>query len=156
MADRHSPTAGTAAGIPLRELLEKFYKGFSGDTALIDQTVTPDWEDLPPHPGQEPGPDGIKPLIENIGGSFANFSIAIHDVVDGRATDGNGLVGVRGAMLGTHIGEMFGVPATGREYSITIHEFHEIRDGRIARTWHLEDWFGWRAEATGAPSTEGE
>lgn len=137
----------------LRELLEMFYRGFSGDTTLIEQSVTSGWEDIPPHPGQVPGPDGIKPLIEDIGASFASFHIVVHDVVDGRGADGNGLVGVRGAMRGTHMGEFFGVPATGREYSITIHEFHEIRDGRIARTWHLEDWFGWLSEAGGVPAS---
>ncbi len=139
-----------ATDTSLRELVDTFYEGFSGDMALLTQAVTPDWEDIPPAPGQGPGPDGAKPIIEGIGSTFANFRIVVNDIVDGRGADGNGMIAVRAAMQGRHIGEFFGVPATNRDYSIAIHEFHEIRDGQIARTYHLEDWAGWLNEARAA------
>lgn len=101
----------------------------------------------PPPPGQGPGPDGIKSIIEEIVAVWADFHIVVHDVVDGRGTGGNGLVAVRGSIRGTHVGEFFGVPATELDYSISIHEFCEIRDGQIARTWHLEDLVQWSGQA---------
>ncbi|MFI5567367.1 ester cyclase [Streptomyces sp. NPDC051740] len=54
-----------------------------------------------------------------------------------------GLVAVRGALAGTLRGEFLGVPPNGKYDEITIHEFHEIDDGRVERSWHLEDLHGW-------------
>lgn len=81
-------------------------------------------------------------MIDGNGTSFADFRITVADLVDGRGPDGNGMIAVRGEMRGTHVGEMFGVAPSGRQVGITVHEFHEVKDGRLARTWHLEDWFG--------------
>jgi len=127
---------------PLHQLVETFYRAFSGDTDLLDKVVAPDWEDIPLSPGQGPGPDGIKPMIHGIGRSFTDFHIVVHDVIDGRGADGNGTIGVRAEMRGTHTGDMFGIPGTDRTVTIPIHEFHLVQEGRLARTWHLEDWFG--------------
>lgn len=56
----------------------------------------------------------------------------------------NGLTGraaVRAQITGTHRGEFFGIPATGKPIAIAIHEFHHLTEDRITHTWHLEDWF---------------
>lgn len=138
----------------LQPLVETFYRAFSGDTDLLDEVVTADWEDIPAAPGQLSGPDGIKPIIKAISTSISNFKIVVHDVIDGRGSDGNGKIGVRGEMRGTHTGEMFGIPATGREVRIPIHEFHHVTDGKLARTWHLEDWMGFFQQVGQAPRLE--
>jgi len=135
----------------LDQLIATFYRAFTGETDLLDEVVTPDWEDIPLNPGQGPGPDGIKPMIKGIGQSFTNFEIVVHDIVDGRNADGNGRIGVRGEMRGTHTGDIFGIPATGREVRVPIHEFHQVQDGRLTRTWHLEDWFGFFHQVGQAP-----
>jgi len=135
----------------LNHLVETFYRAFSGDTDLLNEVVTPDWEDLPAAPGQPPGPDGIKPMIKGIGASLSNFKIVVNEVIDGRGKDGNGKIGVRGEMRGTHTGEMFGIPATGRDVVIPIHEFHEVTNGKLAKTWHLEDWMGFFQQVGQAP-----
>ena len=49
-------------------------------------------------------------------------------------------------LSGRHVGAWMGVPATGREFSIAMHELHHIAGGRIAHTWDLEDWAGWREQ----------
>jgi len=141
---------------PLQQLVETFYRAFSGDTDLLDGVVTPDWEDIPLGPGQAPGPAGIKPMIKGIGESFTGFEIVVHDVIDGRGEDGNGKIGVRAEMRGTHTGEIFGIPASGKTVSIPIHEFHDVHDGRLARTWHLEDWFGFFTQIGHAPVIGGD
>ncbi|WP_435590911.1 ester cyclase [Nocardia sp. bgisy118] len=140
---------------PPDELLATFYRAFSGEVDLLDTVLTPDWEDIPLAPGQAPGRDGIKPLIAAFSQAFAEVKVVIHAIVDGRDDNGDGLVGVRGEICGTHRGEWFGVPGSGREVHIPIHEFHEIAAGRIVRTWHLEDWFGW-FQQVGAWSAEKE
>lgn len=140
----------------LNQLLTTFYRAFSGEASLLEGVVTPDWEDIPLNPGQGPGPDGIKPLIEGISQSFANFHIVITDVIDARTPDGNGKVGVRGEMRGTHVGDMFGIPGTGKDVVVGIHEFHLVENGRLRRTWHQEDWLGFFYQVGQAPKIGGE
>lgn len=65
------------------------------------------------------------------------MKIVIHEIV-GSA----GGAGVRARIVGTHAGEIFGVPPTGKSVEIALHEFHHLKNGRITHTWHLEDWFG--------------
>ncbi|WP_225625885.1 ester cyclase [Streptomyces werraensis] len=103
-------------------------------------------------PGQAIGRVGAAPLIHGIAQVFEYFRIVVHQIVDGRDSDGSGFVGVRGEMGGVHSGEMFGVPPTGREFQIPIHEFHGLVDGRIVRTCHLEDWLDWFRQVDATPT----
>jgi len=139
---------------PLHQLVATFNRAFSGDTDLLDRVVTPDWEHIPLNPGQGPGPGGTKPTINGIGQSFTDVEIVVHEVIGGRGSDGNGKGGVRTEMRGTPTGALFGIAATGQAVSIPIHEFHDVHDvhdGRLARTWHLEDWFGFVNQVGQAP-----
>jgi ketosteroid isomerase-like protein len=47
---------------------------------------------------------------------------------------------VRGEVAGTPAGELFGVPHTGKSFRIMAIDIQTIRDGKIARTYHLENW----------------
>jgi predicted ester cyclase len=126
----------------VRLTVETFYRAFAGEPDLLAGVVTPEWEDIPRGPGQAPGPDGVRPTIEMIGTALSGATITVHDLVDGRGPDGDGRIAVRAELRGTHVGALLGVPPTDREVSIPMHEFHQITSGRIAVTWHLEDWFG--------------
>ncbi|KAA0920583.1 ester cyclase [Streptomyces apricus] len=136
----------------IEDLIGTFYAAFSGKPELLDDIVAEDWDDIPLGPGQDPGRAGAAPLIKGIGAAFDDFRVVVHQIVDGRGPDGNGFVGVRGEMRGVHSGETFGVAATGREFRIRIHEFHELADGRIVRTWHLEDWLAWFRQVDASPT----
>ena len=118
--------------------VETLYRAFNDHAPdLLDEAVTPDWQDIPLAPGQGPGPEGLKPIVRAFIAAFPDINIAIKEIVgaEGRA-------GVRALITGTHKGEWFGVAPTNRPVSIPIHEFHHFADGRITHTWHLEDWFG--------------
>lgn len=121
-----------------RRTVEAFYRAFAGEPDLLDQVLTPDWQDIPLLPGQGPGPEGIKPLIRAFKAAIPDLAVIVHDAM----RDGD-RIGVRAAITGTHAGEWFGVAPTGRAFTITLHEFHRIENGRLTHTWHLEDWFGW-------------
>lgn len=117
--------------------LETFYRAFTDQKPdLLDEVVTPDWDDIPLAPGQGPGPAGLKPIIQGFAKAFPDVRIVIEDVMGG-----HGRAGVRAKITGTQRGDFFGIPATDKPVSIAIHEFHEFSKGRIRRTWHLEDWF---------------
>ncbi|WP_394845805.1 ester cyclase [Pendulispora brunnea] len=127
---------GLAAGD--LQIVQTFYRAFSDKKPeLLDEAVTPDWEDIPLAPGQGPGPDGLKPILQSIVAAFPDLRIHVEDVIGS-----HGRIGVRAKITGTHRGEFFGIAATNRPISVALHEFHEMDNGRIKRTWHLEDWFG--------------
>lgn len=121
-----------------RLAVETLYRAFNEhNTDLVDQAVTPDWDDIPLAPGQGPGPEGIKPIIREFVEAMPDVQIIVHDLLQLP-----GRIAVRAEITGTHKGVLMGIPATGKQVSFRIHEFHELDGQRITRTWHLEDWFG--------------
>ncbi|MFE6925381.1 ester cyclase [Nocardia sp. NPDC057663] len=122
-------------------MIKTFYRGLSGDVGLLDDVLAPGWSDNSSGPAS--GRDEIESLVAAVNHAFSGFTIVVETIVDGREEDGNGMVAVRGEMRGVHEGEWLGVPATGRAVRIRIHEFHEIADGLVVRSWGLEDWFSW-------------
>ncbi len=59
----------------------------------------------------------------------------IHDVI----INDNYIV-IRGTGSGTPIADFFGVPPSGKSFAIMAIDIHEVVDGKIARTWHVEGW----------------
>jgi len=47
---------------------------------------------------------------------------------------------VRGEVTGTPAGDLFGVPHTGKSFKIMTIDIQTIKDGKIAKTFHLENW----------------
>nr|WP_321985254.1 ester cyclase [uncultured Lichenicoccus sp.] len=133
----------------VRATVDTFYQAFAGEPDLLDQVVTPGWQDIPLAPGQEPGRDGIKPMIRLFKEAFPDLAITVHDVI----ADGD-RIGVRAEITGTHAGAWFGVLPSGRRFSIPLHEFHRIENGRLTHTWHLEDWFGWLNQVGAWPTNK--
>uniref|UniRef100_UPI003A938C71 ester cyclase n=1 Tax=Hoeflea sp. TaxID=1940281 RepID=UPI003A938C71 len=43
---------------------------------------------------------------------------------------------------GTPVTPFFGVDGEGRSFDIMTIDIHELEDGVIARTYHVEDWAG--------------
>ena len=54
---------------------------------------------------------------------------------------GNKII-VRGEASGTPSAELMGVPYGGKAFRIMSIDVHAIEDGRIVRSYHLEDWRG--------------
>jgi steroid delta-isomerase-like uncharacterized protein len=121
-----------------RQSLEHFYGALDArDVALVDQALTSDWEDIPLAPGQATGPEGIKPIFRMLISAFPDLSTEISKVLAeaGRAA-------ARVIVTGTHRGDLFGVPASGKFVRFALHEFHEFEGDRLRRTYHLVDLFG--------------
>lgn len=120
-----------------RLAVETLYQAFNDKNPdLVDQVLAPDWDDIPLGPGQAPGPAGIKSIIQIFIAAFPDVRISIHDMVQEP-----GKIAVRAEISGTHRGEIFGIPATGKRVSFRLHEFHKLEGGRLTTTWHMEDWF---------------
>ncbi|SFT58642.1 Predicted ester cyclase [Kosakonia arachidis] len=121
-----------------RQAVETLYRAFSEKNPdLVDTVLAPQWEDIPLAPGHAPGPEGIKPIIRDLGEAFPDVQIAIQDMIQVP-----GQIGVRAEISGTHQGEFFGIAPTGKKVSFRLHEFHTLSGSRVTTTWHMEDWFG--------------
>jgi predicted ester cyclase len=128
--------AGQLTQAAAREAIERLYRAFSTkDVALLREAVTPDWEYLPEPPGQKPGPDQMIPIFADLASALPDMRIEILDMLvqDNR-------VGTRAEVSGTQSGPLMGIAATKKPIRFAIHSFHELRDGRVSKTWHLEDW----------------
>ena len=135
--DTLAESAGLADGD--RIAIETLYRAFTEhDPDLLDKAVSDDWWDIPLAPGQAPGREGMKPLIRAFSAAFPDARVTIYELIGapGRAA-------VRGEITGTHKGEWLGIAPTGSRFTLAIHEFHHVHNGRITHTWHMEDWFGW-------------
>ena len=135
------------------ELIDTAYEAFNGKPELFDGVLSEDWDDIPLQPGQEPGRAGAKFLVELLEKAFSDFRYVVEETIDARGDDGNGIVGVRARMHGVHTGEFLGIAPTGRETEVRTHEFHEIVDGRIVRTHHMEDWLSWLLQIGSWPAS---
>ncbi|MFJ9909643.1 ester cyclase [Streptomyces sp. NPDC101152] len=114
----------------------RFYEALStGDSALVDETLAAGWEAVPALRAGG-GPEGWKAGIAHLRAVFSDLSVEIEHVVVNRD-----MVAVRTVSRGKHTGELLGVEGTGREVEFRAADFHHVIDGRIVRTWHLEDYF---------------
>ena len=118
--------------------IEAFYGALNThDLSKLDDAVSVDWDDRPLAPQQAPGREGFKPTVKYFFAAFPNLHVTNEQVVE----DGNFVV-VRSTLSGTQSGEFSGMAPSGKHFSITVMDMHEMRDGEIIRTWHVEDWLG--------------
>jgi predicted ester cyclase len=126
-----------AADVP--PIIKTFYTNFSVQTAipnseLIAATTTEDWQSCSADDKCR-GRDVSAKVFAGFGKAIPNLKHEIKDIV----VTADRIV-VRGLLSGTPSGEFFGVPHTGRSFSITTIDIQEMRGSRIAKTWHVEDW----------------
>jgi steroid delta-isomerase-like uncharacterized protein len=122
-----------------RALLKRFYdQGWNAnDIAVYDELVTEDFVDHQAIPGLPPGREGFKALN-------AMFRTAFPDVwleVEGIISEGD-KVSCRWTSTGTHRGDLFGIPATGRSVKVTATVLYRVVDGRLAEGWINRDDLG--------------
>ena len=51
-------------------------------------------------------------------------------------------VTVRGEATGTPAGEFMGAPHTGKSFKLMSIDVHTSEDGKMVRSYHIEDWLG--------------
>ncbi|MDB5786428.1 ester cyclase [Caballeronia mineralivorans] len=121
-----------------RDTITRFYRAIEhADISLLRTAVTSDWQYLPGASGQPVGVEQMAPMLADLLHALPDMKITLLDVLIHDT-----MVGVRAKVKGTQSGPLMGIPATSKPVDFAIHSFHELRDDRIAKTWHLEDWLG--------------
>ena len=126
----------------ITDVVRAFYEPFrTGDTSTYDQVLSPDWVDIPLAPGQQQGPAGMAAQIALFRQAMPDYQVTHEDLL----VDGD-KVAVRNTVSGTHQGTFMDHQPTGRRIQMRTMDLHQVRDGKITTTWHLEDFAGLMAQ----------
>ena len=133
---------GTGAAADDRATVQAFYDllsnpGSAKHAALFKEATAPDWESLGDYTGR------AKTKAEFLGqmGGFAqlipdlDWAVEAMHIADDTIT-------VRSRATGTPVAPLFGVDGQGRSFDIMTIDIHEMEDGKIVRSYHVEDWAG--------------
>lgn len=108
-----------------------------GDRSVAERIIHPDFFDHTNPPGMQEGIAGHKAIVTLVRGAFPDLNWGIDDLV----AEGDKVV-ARTTMTGTHLGEFFGIPATGKKVSMYGVHVLRIADGKIAEHWGSNDDLG--------------
>jgi ketosteroid isomerase-like protein len=139
-----SAVAAPAQGLTeaqARAVIAPWYSLFNqpvqGDMkTLQEQVLTADYESCWGYlPGECWGRDTSIKVVGGFAKSIPDMRFEIKEVL----VAGDRVI-VRGEVTGTPAGDLFGVPHTGKSFRILAIDIQTIQDGKIARTYHLENW----------------
>ena len=118
------------------ELVKKFYSAINSHAKpLLDEVLAKDWVDVPLTPGQGPGLEGMKGALDHYYAAFPDFTATNEDFVANADK-----VLVRSTIHATQKGDFAGIKATGKTITLMAMDLHQICNGRVIQTWHVEDW----------------
>lgn len=100
------------------------------DMVVGDTLFSDDFVDHHPIPGQLPGREGFMNTVELYLSAFPDLQVVNDDVFG----SGDRLV-IRWTAVGTHEGELLGIPASGNPVTITGIDILRLVDGQIAERW---------------------
>jgi steroid delta-isomerase-like uncharacterized protein len=115
------------------EVVERFMRGWSDRSPdAVDETVA---ADAVVHYGdRDMDRDGLKGLAEAFFQAFPDGAVTVEEVVE----EGD-RVAVLWTYAGTHRGELFGIPPTGKTFRASGMNLERLRDGRIVEHWSVFD-----------------
>ena len=96
----------------------------------IDAFYAPDVVDHSAPPGLPPGIEGVHLKIGMFTNAFPDLNLTYAYVI----AEGDMVAG-RFTLTGTHQGDFAGLPATGKQVSVTGHDFVRIVDGKVTDHW---------------------
>ncbi len=96
-----------------------------------------DWTAVPAFPATPDQLGGYRTTIDQFRAGAPDLKVETIEVI---ANDD--VVAVRSRVSGTNTGELFGQPATGKAFAFTAMDIHRITNGKIANSWHVEDFEG--------------
>jgi steroid delta-isomerase-like uncharacterized protein len=100
-----------------------------------------------------PGPldrEAFRQLFTGFLSAFPDLAITNEELI----AEGNKVVG-RWITRGTHQGELWGIPPTGKQVKITSMDINHLADGKIAQRWHEYDALGMMQQLGVIPAADG-
>ena len=142
-ASAQTSRSGESAMTPetARQLIAPFYAMLNTPSAkdvkaLAESVLLPDWRSY----SGENNSKGREEFVAQVGG-FGKLIPDLAWTIKEVFVDGNRIV-VRSEASGTPAGAFFGVPHSGKRFSIMAIDIHTVRDGKLGTAHHVEDWAG--------------
>jgi steroid delta-isomerase-like uncharacterized protein len=122
----------------LKVVMRRLYDAFNaGDQHALDAVIADSFVEHEETPGIPPGKDGLKQFVAMLHKSFPDVVFEVADI----AAEAD-KVWARVVATGTHRGEWFGIPPTGRAIKIEVFDICRIAGGQITEHWGLADNMG--------------
>ena len=109
----------------------------NNDLDALGEVLSEDFQTPRMLPGMPPGLEGAKQIHQVTLRGMPDWHTKIEELI----AEGDKVV-ARITMTGTHKGEFFGFPATGKRISFTGIYIARIANGKIVEHWGEEDSFG--------------
>ncbi len=124
-----------------RDIVEPFYSFLSQPTSAEAANTArasfhSDWQSYYSNQGAKDLDSTIE-FLSGFGGLVPDLKWKIVDL----KVSGNDVI-VRGEATGTPVDNFFGVPHGGKSFKIMSIDIHTITDGKVKRSYHIEDWAG--------------
>lgn len=103
----------------------------------FSKSVSDNWESIGDYSGTNKTKNKFLGQMKGFAKLIPDLNWAVEEVI----RDGNRIV-VRSRATGTPAGPLFGVDGKGNSFDILTIDIHTIEDGKIVRTYHVEDWAG--------------
>ncbi len=132
----------------VRRYLEEVWG--KGNVNLLRDLLTQDVTDHNPGPGQPCGLEGQEYVTRGFLDATSNRKMTVEHLL----AQGDYVVD-HYTYSATQTGPLFGMPATGRKFTITGTDWSRIRDGKIAEMWHVEDMLSMLQQLGLAPTQQG-
>jgi len=110
-----------------------------GKLAMLDEIIDPEFLEVGPaaFPGLPHGPEGMKLFITAYRNAFPDLRFVIEEQI----AEGDAVVS-RWTASGTHLGELAGIPPTGKSASVPGVSINRFRNGKMIAAWAIFDQFG--------------
>jgi steroid delta-isomerase-like uncharacterized protein len=131
----------------VRRFVEEYQTG--ADERAFAELMHPDVVDHSRPPGIAEGAEGVRQQFDGFRAAFPDFRATILDQI----AEGDRVV-TRKVFHGTHLGELQGIPATGREVEIHVIDIVRVADGRIVEHWNVVDRLGLMQQLGAVPGAE--
>ncbi|HYO51070.1 MAG TPA: ester cyclase, partial [Chloroflexia bacterium] len=107
-----------------RRFIEECFTG--GNLDLIDEMIAADGVDHQAPPGTAQGAEGVKQILSMFRSAFPDLQATVDQVIAEGDT-----IAARFTMSGTHQGEFFGIPPTGKRMEITGIDVVRFENGKM-------------------------
>jgi steroid delta-isomerase-like uncharacterized protein len=128
--------------------VQKFWN--EHNVAALDHTNSPDIiAHIPAIPGHPLSYHVYKQVCLMYLATFPDFRVTTESII----AEGD-KVAVRWTVNGTHLGELMGIPPTGKPVTFTGITIHRLADGKIVENWWAYDALGMMQQITAPPEPE--
>lgn len=134
-----------------KALIRRWYHQMwdGGQLELANELVAPSFTSRQLHnPAHLPrGPEGARQVVK----LYRHALPDMHHTIEEQLLDGNKVV-TRWTMRGTHKGDLFGIPATGKRTTVSGISIEQIINGQITESWFDLDLLGLMQQIGAVPA----